>query len=242
MNTLEFRAAEQGVAPEPYMPTWFASLCTSNHGTGELERSAAQPFWCQMVDPLTKSQQQLRGRNVSDMTVEQLHDWIDACNTMEQSGIAAKARRSWKDGRKEATRELEKRGVTGTEPIPDAETAISPPTKTSHSGRSPRIMYIERKSGGNDCGPARIGLVTFSKTGRTIYYLGQSFQSCNGQGISGNYFDVESGVEYWISGPKKNGQDRHWAGSGPIEIDDDVIEAYWRDIRCCKPPKKPTLA
>ena len=39
MNALEFQAAEQGVAPEPYMPNWFASLCTSNHGTGELERS-----------------------------------------------------------------------------------------------------------------------------------------------------------------------------------------------------------
>ena len=43
MNALELRAAEQGVAPEPYMPIWFASLCTSNHGTGELERSADWP-------------------------------------------------------------------------------------------------------------------------------------------------------------------------------------------------------
>jgi hypothetical protein len=35
----------------------------------------------------------------------------------------------------------------------------------------PKIMYIERK--GNDInGPARIGLVTFSKSGKSLYYHG----------------------------------------------------------------------
>ncbi len=34
-----------------------------------------------------------------------------------------------------------------------------------------KIMYIELKQADhNDNGPARIGRVTFSKTGRTIYY------------------------------------------------------------------------
>jgi hypothetical protein len=28
-----------------------------------------------------------------------------------------------------------------------------------------------------------------------------------------------------------NGQDRHWAGSGPLEIDSDVAEEYWRERR-----------
>ena len=51
------------------------------------------------------------------------------------------------------------------------------------------------------------------------------------------YFDVKTGEEYWISGPKKNGQDRHWAGSGPVEIDPDVAEEYWKDIRGCEPAK-----
>jgi hypothetical protein len=106
------------------------------------------------------------------------------------------------------------------------------------AGKTTRIMYIEKKSGFGDNGPARIGLVTFSYSGRTIYYNGKSYQSCVGQGIAGNYFDTETGDEYWISGPKKNGQDRHWAGGGPIEIDDDVVEAYWREIRGCAPPKK----
>src|SRR5205823_10851825 len=47
-----------------------------------------------------------------------------------------------------------------------------------------RIMYIELKQADhNDNGPARIGRVTFSKTGRTIYYKGKAFQSLKGSGI-----------------------------------------------------------
>jgi len=45
-------------------------------------------------------------------------------------------------------------------------------------------------------------------------------------GISGNYFDIETGEEYWISGIKKNGQDRHWAGGGKIMIEEEIIEDY----------------
>lgn len=44
-----------------------------------------------------------------------------------------------------------------------------------------RIMYIENKSNGLS-GPARIGRVAFSKTGRTLYYQGRTFQSLRGQG------------------------------------------------------------
>jgi len=95
----------------------------------------------------------------------------------------------------------------------------------------PRIMYIELKSDQNDRGPARIGRITFSQTGKTLYYRGRQFRSCKGGGVGANYFDVETGEEYWISGCKKNGQDRHWAGGGPVEIDEDVREEYWVRIR-----------
>jgi hypothetical protein len=61
-----------------------------------------------------------------------------------------------------------------------------------------RIMYIERKDDGIN-GPARIGRVTFSKSGRSLYYRGGHFHALRG-GFKANYFDVESGVEYWISG------------------------------------------
>ena len=42
-----------------------------------------------------------------------------------------------------------------------------------------QIMYIEFKGDGV-VGPGRIGRVTFSKTGKTIYYCGKQFQSLKG--------------------------------------------------------------
>jgi hypothetical protein len=92
----------------------------------------------------------------------------------------------------------------------------------------PRVMYMELKTGYNDNGPARIGRVTFSKSGQSVYYRGKTFARIHGGGISANYYDVETGEEYWISGVKKNGEDRHWAGSGPIEIDHDARAEYER--------------
>ena len=89
-------------------------------------------------------------------------------------------------------------------------------------------MYIERKDDGIT-GPARIGRVTFSKAGKTIYYRGQTFKSCDGAGFKCNYFDVETEIGYWISGCKQNGRDRLHPGS--IAIDDDVRVEYWSKIR-----------
>jgi hypothetical protein len=84
------------------------------------------------------------------------------------------------------------------------------------AGTKTRIMYIELKEGHGDRGPARIGRVRFSHSGRTLYYRDKEFRSCGGQGIAGNYRDVKTGDEYWISGPRKNGQYRNWAGSGQV--------------------------
>jgi hypothetical protein len=91
-------------------------------------------------------------------------------------------------------------------------------------------MYIECKAG-SLTGPARIGRVSFSQTGHTLYYRGRRFQSLKGTGFKSNYYDVDSGEDYWISGPKRAGGDALYGGSTPIEIDDDVREEYWRDIR-----------
>ena len=96
--------------------------------------------------------------------------------------------------------------------------------------RSGLIMYVECKAGALT-GPARIGRVTFSKTGRTLYCRGQRFQSLKGAGFKSNYYDVDTGEDYWISGPKRAGGDALYGASIPIEIDADVREEYWRDIR-----------
>jgi hypothetical protein len=92
------------------------------------------------------------------------------------------------------------------------------------------IMYIEDKSEGLS-GPARIGRVTFSKSGKSIRYRGQEFQSQKGAGFKSNYFDIETGDEYWISGCRKDGADRLYGERIPIEIDDDIREEYWSEIR-----------
>jgi hypothetical protein len=99
----------------------------------------------------------------------------------------------------------------------------------------PRIMYIEYK-GDELTGPAKIGRVTFSKTGDTLYYAGKAFRSLKGGGFKANYFDVETSEQYWISGPKKNGEDALYATNISTEIDEDVREEYWAEIR-----KKPEL-
>jgi hypothetical protein len=91
-----------------------------------------------------------------------------------------------------------------------------------------RIMYIECKGEGIS-GPARIGRVTFSQTGKSIYYQGRLFETLKGRGFKSNYFESESAKYYWISGCKKKGGDRLYAGT--IHIDEDVREEYWIEVR-----------
>jgi hypothetical protein len=110
----------------------------------------------------------------------------------------------------------------------DGESVVTPTRKaTVQMGR---IMYIERKAG-NLTGASRIGRVRFSKTGRTLYYGGLTFQSLKGAGFKSNYYCKETGEEYWISGPKRRGGDGLYATNVRTEIDEDVREEYWRDIR-----------
>jgi len=91
-------------------------------------------------------------------------------------------------------------------------------------------MYIEYK-GGDLTGEARIGRVTFSKSGQSIHYNGKTFQTLKGSGFKSNYFDAETGDEYWISGCRKDGKDRLYGERVPIHIDEDVRVEYWTEIR-----------
>jgi hypothetical protein len=97
----------------------------------------------------------------------------------------------------------------------------------------PKLLYVELKTGFNDDGPAWIGYGSFSKTGKTVYFNGQAFTGHHGGGI---HFDISSGDEYWISGIKKNGGNRHWAGKGKIIIDKDVVSEYLSIINQDKLP------
>lgn len=93
----------------------------------------------------------------------------------------------------------------------------------------PRIMYIENKSGSLG-GAGRIGLVTFSKSGRTVYYKGKEFAKTK-SGYKFNHYDVKTNENYWISGPRKDGNDRLYGGQTGVAVDEDVWVEYWRDIR-----------
>ena len=97
-----------------------------------------------------------------------------------------------------------------------------------------RLMYIEDKSS-NLVGEARIGRGTFSKRGRTIRDNGAEFQSLRGSGFKANYFCVETGAHYWISGPRQDGADGLY-GYRPTPIDEDARDEYRTSIR-----KRPDL-
>jgi hypothetical protein len=98
-------------------------------------------------------------------------------------------------------------------------------------------MYVELKSGYGDNGPAWIDVANTSKSGSTIYSNGKAFKSLKGSGIGANYFDIESGEEYWISGVKKNNQDRHWAGGGDILINTIAVKRYLEEMRISSLPR-----
>lgn len=92
-----------------------------------------------------------------------------------------------------------------------------------------KMMYIENKSNGHS-GDAWIGYVEYSKSRQTLYFNNQALKKLKTKGIIGNYFDIETGDEYWISGVKKNGKDRHKNGNGKIMIDKKVVEEYLKLI------------
>jgi hypothetical protein len=116
---------------------------------------------------------------------------------------------------------------------PDAPVCDAKPARARKS--KSRIMYVERKAG-RLTGEARIGRVTFSKSGKSLYFRGKRFETQDGRGFKSNYFEVETGEDYWISGPRRDGKDRLYGERQPIEIDEDVREEYWTAIR-----KRPDL-
>lgn len=89
------------------------------------------------------------------------------------------------------------------------------------------VMYIEWKPG--ITGHARIGRVQKSGSGKTFYYRGYTLTSLKGTGYKANYIDAESGMEFWVSNCRKDGNDTLYPGT--IEIDADAREEYWTVIR-----------
>lgn len=99
-------------------------------------------------------------------------------------------------------------------------------TQLTH-GLKRRLLYVENKDGKIDGADGRIGWVAFSKTGKSVYYRGKVLKKTS-RGIRGNFYDEDTGEEYWISGVKKRGSNGHWAESPRIVIDDDAKEEFAR--------------
>jgi hypothetical protein len=87
------------------------------------------------------------------------------------------------------------------------------------------LRYIELKTGHHDDGPAWIGRVKLSKSGRTVYFDGRALKQ-GARGAAGNFFDLRTGEVYWVSRVKRDGSDRHWAGSGKITIEAAAVQEY----------------
>lgn len=89
------------------------------------------------------------------------------------------------------------------------------------------VMYIEWKPGLS--GHARIGRVRKSASGKTIYYMEYVLTSLKGAGYKANYVDEDSGMEFWVSNCRKDGNDTLYPGV--VEIDPNAQEEYWSEIR-----------
>ncbi len=96
-------------------------------------------------------------------------------------------------------------------------------------GLKRRLMYIENKDGDLDGASARIGWVRFSKSGATVYYRGRELLKSNG--VSGNFLDIATSDEYWVSGVKRRGSNTHRAEIGvSVLVDADALDEYQKHI------------
>ena len=87
------------------------------------------------------------------------------------------------------------------------------------------IVYLEGEDEPKFMG--RICRVKLSKTGKTLFYKDYEFVKI--RGYKTNHLEVNSYYEYWISNPKKMGNDTLYPGI--VHVDEDVREEYWVSIR-----------
>ena len=58
----------------------------------------------------------------------------------------------------------------------------------------------------------------------TIYFNGRALKQ--GATGAGNFFDMETGEVFWVSGVKRDGTDRHWAGAGRVLVEAASVDEY----------------
>ena len=90
-------------------------------------------------------------------------------------------------------------------------------------------MYLQLKTGYNtDRGPAWVARVRFTRSWRTAYGHGRSLRRVTGTAganLDSNFYDVDTGEGFWMSGPKRDRTDGRYTNEQPL-VDDDVREVY----------------
>ena len=85
-------------------------------------------------------------------------------------------------------------------------------------------MFIQQKTGfDTDSGPSWIGWVEFNRSWKAARYRGRELRRA--QGFDSNFYDVETGEEFWLSGPKRDRTDARY-GPGTTTCDEDARDAY----------------
>jgi hypothetical protein len=119
---------------------------------------------------------------------------------------------------------------------------ITPPTRTLRLVRFPvdkmtfcsserldvmarRVMFVQLKTGyGTDQGPAWISWVRFNRSWRTAYWHDRTLRRWPGM-FDANFVDVETGKQFWLSGPHRDRGDVRYSNIKPT-IDGDVRDVY----------------
>ena len=91
-------------------------------------------------------------------------------------------------------------------------------------------MYVQLKTGYDvDRGPAWIARVRFTRSWRTAYVHGRTLHRTTGIAYAhrddANFYDVETGEGFWLSGPKRDRTDGRYSAQPPV-VDEDAREAY----------------
>ena len=76
--------------------------------------------------------------------------------------------------------------------------------------------------------PRESSCLVFSKTWRTAYFRDRTLHRVTGTyraNHDSNFYDVETGEGYWISGPKRDQTDGRYSNRQPL-VDDDARDAY----------------
>ncbi|GAB98340.1 hypothetical protein BJY21_002324 [Kineosphaera limosa] len=104
-------------------------------------------------------------------------------------------------------------------------------------------MYMQLKTGHDtDRGPAWIVRMRFTRTWRTAYVHGRTLRRVTGMAeanFDSNFYDVETGEEFWVSGPKRDRSDGRYTSQRP-QVDEDAREAYEAFLRGAPLPGRET--